>query len=413
MTRPETFVLQLTTMAHGGRALGRRQGQVVFVPYAIPGETVEVEIVESGRHWAQARLLKVLEPSPHRVAPPCPYFGPEGCGGCQFQHIVYQAQVEFKRQVVQDQLARIGGLREAQVEEPIGAAEPWGYRNHAQFRITPEGRLGFLAANSHDLIPVQECLILDPLLDELWAALDIIWPQLHRVSLRCGSATGDLMVVFELDRYEDFDIEVDLPVSCVLLLADGEPVVLIGNSYLTEHVAGRDYRVSAGSFFQVNTAGAEALVALVREYLAPSKEETLVDLYCGVGLFGLALARDVARVVGIEADPSAAADFRVNAREFDHVELLEERAETALRYVEGTVDLVVLDPPRSGAGPAVIGEIVRLSPRRVVYVSCDPATLARDARHLVRSGYQLRQVQPVDLFPQTYHIESVALFVRE
>ncbi len=413
MSKPESIVLELTAMAHGGRALGRHHGQVIFVPYAIPGEVVEVEVVESSRHWAQARLVKVLEPSPHRVAPPCPYFGPEGCGGCQFQHIAYEAQVEFKRQVVVDQLARVGGLREVHVQEAIGAAEPWGYRNHAQFRITPEGRLGFLAANSHDVIPVQECLILDPLLDELWAALDIVWPQLHRVSLRCGSATGDLMVVFELERYEDFDIEVDLPVSCVLLLADGEPVVLIGNSYLTEHVAGRDYRISAGSFFQVNTAGAEALVALVREYLAPAKDETLVDLYCGVGLFGLALAGDVARVVGVEADPGAAADFRVNAQEFDHVELLEERAETALRHVEGTVDLVVLDPPRSGAGPAVIEEIVRLSPRRVVYVSCDPATLARDARHLVGSGYQLRKVQPVDLFPQTYHIESVALFARE
>jgi 23S rRNA (uracil1939-C5)-methyltransferase len=410
---PEIIDLPLTAMAHGGMALGRHQGQVIFVPYAIPGEAVRVEIVEASARWAKARLIKVLEASPHRVEPPCPHFGPDRCGGCQFQHIAYEAQVEFKRQVVIDQLARVGGLREANVLDIIAAAEPWSYRNQAQFNITPEGRLGFLTADSHRVVPVKECLILDSLLDDLWAALDMEWPQLYRLSLRCGSATGDLMAVFELDHYEDFDIEVDFPVSCVLLLADGEVVVLVGDSYLTEHVTGRDYRVSAGSFFQVNTAGAEVLVALVREYLAPAGDETLVDLYCGGGLLGLAVADRVKRVVGVEADPSAAIDFRYNAGGLDHVELFEGQAETVLSQLEGGVDLLVLDPPRSGAGRRVVSEVVRLSPRRVVYVSCDPATLGRDARHLTESGYRLQEVQLVDLFPQTYHIEAVALFVQE
>jgi 23S rRNA (uracil1939-C5)-methyltransferase len=410
---PEIIDLQLTAVAHGGTALGRHQGQVIFVPYAMPGEVVRVEIVEASSRWAQARLVEVLQPSPQRVEPPCPYFGPDRCGGCHFQHIAYEAQAEFKRQVVIDQLARVGGLRETNVLDIIAAAEPWSYRNYAQFSLTPEGQLGFLTADSHRVVPVKECLILDPLLDDLWAALDMEWPQLYRLGLRCGSATGDLMAVFELDHYEDFDIEVDFPVSCVLLLADGETVVLVGNSYLTEHVAGRDYRISAGSFFQVNTAGAEVLVALVREYLAPSGDETLVDLYSGVGLFGLALAGSVGRVIGVEVDPSAVADFRYNARGLAHVELLEGKAETALARIEGGVDLLVLDPPRSGAGRQVVGEIARLSPRRIAYVSCDPATLARDARYLVDLGYRLHQVQAVDLFPQTYHIESVALFVME
>jgi 23S rRNA (uracil1939-C5)-methyltransferase len=410
---PEIIDLQLTAVAHGGTALGRHQGQVIFVPYAIPGEVVRAEIVEASSRWAQARLVEVLQPSPQRVEPPCPYFGPDRCGGCHFQHIAYEAQAEFKRQVVIDQLARVGGLRETNVLDIIAAAEPWSYRNHAQFSLTPEGQLGFLTADSHHVVPVKECLILDPLLDDLWAALDMEWPQLYRLGLRCGSATGDLMAVFELDHYEDFDIEVDFPVSCVLLLADGETVVLVGNSYLTEHVAGRDYRISAGSFFQVNTAGAEVLVALVREYLAPSGDETLVDLYSGVGLFGLALAGSVGHVIGVEADPSAVADFRYNACGLAHVELLEGKAETALARIEGRVDLLVLDPPRSGAGRQVVGGIARLSPRRIAYVSCDPATLARDARYLVDSGYRLHQVQAVDLFPQTYHIESVALFVME
>lgn len=409
---PETADLKLTAMAHGGSALGRYEGQVIFVPYTIPGETVRVEIAESHARWAKARLLAVLDPSPHRVEPPCPYFGPEQCGGCHFQHIAYPAQAKFKQQVVADQLTRVGGLHGVDVQDIIAAAEPWGYRNHATFHLTPDGRLGFLTADTHRVVPVQECLLLDPLLDELWAALDIEWPQLFRLSLRCGSATGQRLAIFELDHYEDFDIEVDFPVSCVLLLADGEAVVLMGETHLTEHVAGRDYRVSAGSFFQVNTAGAEALIALVRDYLAPTGGETLVDLYCGVGLFGLALAGQVARVIGVEADPSAVADFRHNARGLGQVELLEGKAQAALPRIEGQVDLLVLDPPRSGAGRPVVAEIARLAPRRVAYVSCDPATLARDAQQLTESGYSLLQVQPVDLFPQTYHVESVALFVQ-
>jgi len=406
--------LRLTAMAHGGAALGRHQGQTIFVPYAIPGERVRVELIESHAHWARARLIEVLDASPDRIAPPCPYFGPDQCGGCHFQHIRYEAQVELKRQVVIDQLGRIGGLAGANVQEAIGAAEPWHYRNHVQFSLTEDGRAAFQRAGSHDLIPVESCLIIDPLLDDLWGALDVDWPQLWQLALRCGSATGDLMAIFELDHYEDFGIEVDFPVSCVVRLADGESVVLMGNPYLVERVAERDYRVSAGSFFQVNTAGAEVLIDLVQGYLAPAGGETLVDLYCGVGLFGLALAGRVGQVIGVEADRSAADDFRHNAQGRSNVRLIAEAAEAALPGIEGPLDegLLVLDPPRAGAGAPVIAEIIRLEPRRIAYVACDPATLARDARQLVEAGYRLAEVQPVDLFPQTYHIESVALFVR-
>jgi 23S rRNA (uracil1939-C5)-methyltransferase len=412
---PNLVEVRLTAMAHGGSALGRHGGQVIFVPYAIPGETVRVELIESHTRWARARLIEVVEPSPHRVEAPCPYFGPEKCGGCQFQHIAYEAQAKSKQEVVADQLWRVGGLSEVPVEDIIAAAEPWGYRNHAQFHLTPEGRLGFLSADTHDIIPVEACLILDPLLDDLWAALDMEWPQLFRLSLRCGSATGDRMAIFELDHYEDFDIEVDFPVSCVILLADGEVVVLMGSAHLVDHVAGRDFRISAGSFFQVNTAGAEALIELVRSSLAPSGDEVLVDLYCGVGLFGLSLAPQVRRVIGIELDANAASDFIHNAQDTDtvEVELLEGKAQAALSRLDETVELLVLDPPRSGAGKEVVKEIARLGPRRIAYVSCDPATLARDARYLAERGYALREVQPVDLFPQTYHIEVVATFARE
>ncbi|MGD8475241.1 MAG: class I SAM-dependent RNA methyltransferase, partial [Anaerolineae bacterium] len=411
MTQP--FELELTAMAHGGSALGRHEGRVIFVPYTIPGETVRVDLVEERKRWGRGRLLEILEPSPYRVEPPCPHFGAEKCGGCQFQHIDYEAQAEYKREVVIDQLARLGGLHDAKVLEIIGAADPWAYRNHVQFSTTPHGQLGFLTADTNHVVPVEECLILDPLLDELWEALDMEWPQLHRLSLRCGSASGDRMAIFELDRYEDFDIEVDFAVSCVILLADGEVVVLMGNPYLEEQVAGRSYRISANSFFQVNTAGAEALVALVDDALAPKSSDRLLDLYCGVGLFGLSLADRVEHVLGVEADPSAVADFQYNARGLEHAELVEGKAQSVLPQIEEPVDLVVLDPPRSGAGQEVIEQLASLKPRRVAYVSCDPATLARDARRLTESGFVLQEVQPVDLFPQTYHVESIALFARQ
>lgn len=417
--------VELTALAHGGSAVGRHAGRVLFVPYAIPGEKVRVEVVETHDRWARARLAEVLVPSPQRVDPPCPYFGPGRCGGCHLQHIAYSTQAELKQKVVADQLARVGGLRQVPVLDMIAAEDPWHYRNHitlspvpsapggGQEPLPPRSRMGFLGSDSHTVFPVEGCLLADPLIDEAWCALDLDWPQLRRLSLRCGSATGDRMAVFELDRYMDFEIEVDLPVSCVILLADGEPVVLVGKRYLSEKVAAREYRISAGSFFQVNTAGAEALVAIVREFLQPKLSHSLVDLYCGGGLFGLALAADVGRVTGIESAPTSAADFRHNAVGLEDVQLIEEDAERGLAQLEGPVDLIVLDPPRAGAGPEVVAQIGRLAPRRIAYVSSDPATLARDARLLTGTGYRLLAVQPVDMSPQTFHVECVAHFSRQ
>ena len=409
---PRTLDLELTAMAHGGSALGRAESRVIFVPYAIPGERVRVELVEEHQRWARARLLEVLRSSPHRVQPPCPYFGQDRCGGCQWQHIDYEEQLRLKAQVTADQLLRIGGL-EVPIEEPIGAEEPWSYRNHTQFYVTEDGHLGYLTADSRNVIPVEECYIIDPLLDDLWMALDMYWPQLYRLSLRCGVATGELMAVFELDHYEDFDIEVDFPVSCVLQLADGDIAVLMGEPHFREEVAGREYRISAGSVFQVNSGGAEALVALVRELLAPGGDETLLDLYSGVGLFGLALAGDVGHVIAVEADAAAGADFLHNARDLANVELRQGEVQSMLAGIQEPVQILVLDPPRAGAGQGVLEEMLRLAPGRIAYVSADPASLARDARHLVGGGYRLARVQPVDLFPQTFHIGCVALFTRQ
>jgi 23S rRNA (uracil1939-C5)-methyltransferase len=405
--------LRLTTMAHGGAALGRHEGRVIFVPYALPGETVRVEIADDKGRYAFARLVEVLEPSPDRVAPPCPYFGQTGCGGCQWQHVDYQAQIRFKAEIVADQLARVGGVTDPTVRPTIPDRSGWAYRNHAQFHLAPDGRLGFQATASNDTIAIDECPILHPLLSALYATLDLDTEGLLRLSLRVGTETDDRMLIFEMEDDLPPALKTDDPVSCVILLSDGVHANLIGSNYITEIVAGHTYRISAPSFFQVNTDQAAQLVPQVLEYLDLQGSETVLDAYCGVGLFTAHLAECAGLVIGIEEAPAAVDDLMENTDDQDNVEIVEGRVEDALPDLDIPLDAAVVDPPRAGVDRFALDALVERRPARIDYVSCDPATLARDAKRLTRSGYQLVEVQPVDMFPQTCHVESVALFVSE
>jgi 23S rRNA (uracil1939-C5)-methyltransferase len=407
------ITLKLAKMAHGGPAMGRHQGKVYFVPYALPGETVAVEAETSKKGWARARLVEVLEPSPKRTKPACPHFGPDACGGCQWQHIDYPAQLVYKADVVRDQLSRLGGLTDAPVRPTRAVSEPWGYRNHVQLHSSPDG-LGYVSADGQRVEPIGRCPIMHPLMADLFDELDVEIENLDRLSLRVGQNTGEQSVIFETINDEPFELVVDRPVSCVLMLGDGTPVTMVGNDHLFEEVAGHQFRVSAASFFQVNTGGAEALVDTVMHYLSPQPYETLLDLYAGVALFSLASAARVAQVIAIEANPYAAADadFNVGAAGLDNVRVINDDVADFLDVVDESVHTVVADPPRKGLGPDVVRRIVSLRPRRLVYVACDPATLARDARTITDMDYRLVEVQPLDLFPQTYHVECVALFER-
>ena len=258
---------------------------------------------------------------------------------------------------------------------------------------------------------MDECLVLHPLLSDLYAALDLDLDGLLRLSLRAGTATGDLMLIFETEDDLPPALEIDLPVSCVLLLSDGVHVNLIGNNHITEIVADHTYRISAPSFFQVNTPQAAQLVHLVMGYLDLQGGETVLDAYCGVGLFTTHLAERAGLVVGVELAPAAVADLLENTAGLDNVEVIEGPVEAVLPDLDIPLDAAVVDPPRAGVDRFALDALVARRPARLVYVSCDPATLARDAKRLIRAGYRLVEVQPVDMFPQTYHIESVALFV--
>jgi 23S rRNA (uracil1939-C5)-methyltransferase len=433
---PPQLTLSLSDMAYGGDAVGRFEGKAIFVPYAIPGETVRVQVVTDKGRFARARLLDVLTPSPRRVTAPCPHFGV--CGGCHWQHVNYPAQLEYKRSIVLSQLQRIAGLTDAPVRPMLGMDNPWHYRNHVQFGVSEDSELGFMAAGSHQVVPIERCLLLHALLEELFDSLDIELPGLRRLTLRAGVNTGERMIILEMVG-DPPQVEVDLPVSFVLMLSDGTPVTLLGSSYLHERLAGRMYRVAAPSFFQVNTEQAEVLVALVRTYLNATADSTILDAYCGVGTFAIELAKTASQVVGIESSAAALADAEANAVGMENVrfvhgpvadnlralgltrrgatEYLPPRGGTAYLPQKGGTEylkdpLAVLDPPREGVSQEVVTALARLAVQRIVYVSCDPATLARDIKGMLAAGYALREVQPVDMFPQTYHIESVALLER-
>lgn len=456
------ITLTLTSIAHGGEAIGHHAGKIVFVPYAIPGETVQAEIVEEKQRWARARLVRVLKPSADRVLPPCPYFGPGQCGGCQWQHIAYERQLRFKAEVVADQLRRLGRIEQPPVLEPIALASEaglldFGYRNHAQLVTDAESRPGYVRDGVgqgqprsdaraqgvrapgrpvQDVIAVDECLLLSPLLDEMHGALlaGLMEAEaasagpadeqeapagppviVRRINLRAGANTGQRLLAFETvgDRAPGFLIE-DMPVRCVVRRRDGSVEGLVGEPWIEEEVAGRTFRISANSFFRANTTGAEVMADLAVELLAPQGHETLLDAYCGVGLFGLSLAGQVGQVIGIEESEAACEDFAWNARDLDNVTLHEGPVEEVLAALAGErIDLAVIDPPRSGAGPEVVRRLAKLGVPKLLYVSDDPATLARDARLLVEVGYRLEQVQPLDMAPQTYYVESLALFSHQ
>ncbi len=410
----DTFELELTEMVHGGQALGRDAGgRVIFTRYAIPGERIRARITDDRERYAFAETVAVLDPSPHRVEPPCPHFGPGRCGGCHFQHIDYAAQPGYKRDVVIDQLARIGGFENPTVRPTIPAPGAWQYRSHVTFHADGDGRLCFVGTDGATLVPIDECHIIRPELLDLLDMLDLQdIPELERVRLQAGSDPDDLMVIISTRGDEVPELEVDLPVSVNFLFSDNEPMNLIGNSSVRYTVRGRDFRVTAGGFFQVNLPQAETLVDLVLDRLDLRGDETVLDLYAGVGLFSAFIAGHASLVTAIESYPPAVTDADVNLSDLDNVDLIEGSVEDVLPELVDRFDAVVLDPPRTGVTPDALDALAGLAPARIVYVSCEPSTLARDAKRLARKGYRLVDAQPVDMFPQTYHIETVAHFVR-
>jgi len=446
--RGDTLELVVDDLAFGGDGVGRTDGYVMFVRGGLPGDRLRVRVTEARGRYGRGVIEAVVTPSPDRVEAPCPYFG--RCGGCRLQHLTYPAQLAFKAKQVHDCLTRLGGLPPFELRPIVPAPEPYGYRNKMEFTVVEPGpAVGLHAAERYDVVlDIERCLLqsdtMNALLDEFRRqararALSVWDPGSERgllrfLTVREGRRTGQAMVNVVASAP---DIEALVPVAqslkarvaataSVLLnvndkkasVAIGtEEHLLLGRDHITETLDGVAFQVSANSFFQTNTMQAERLFALVTEACELDGADTVLDLYSGTGAISLLLARRAARVYGIEVAAAAVADATRNARAngIDNCTFLEGEVRHVLPALmsEGVrASVVVADPPRAGFHPKALAALVALAPARIVYVSCNPATLARDVGDLARLGYRLQWVQPVDMFPQTPHIEAIARLSR-
>jgi len=402
--------VKLDSFAYGGESIGRLQdGRAVFVPYSLPGERVRIRLVEEKKGFARGELIEVVESSSQRINPRCPYF--TRCGGCHYQHVQYEDQLGAKSEILRDTLQRIGKISSPQTKPFVSSSSPWNYRNHVQFHLTPDGQIGFQESGGRSVIPVQECHLPGESINQVWPLLDLeTIPGLDRIGLRVGD-DDEILMILESSDPEPVELLVDMPIS-IVHAGPGGNLVLAGNDHITITVLDRIFKVSAGSFFQVNTLMAAEMVQHVLKTLSFTSATKLVDAYCGVGLFSAFFAPHVEHIIGIETAPAACDDFVVNLDEFDNVELYQAPVGDVLPSLDPNPDIMIVDPPRVGLDRWTIDGILKLKPEVLVYVSCDPATLSRDIHRLSKGGYSLSQITPFDQFPQTFHIESISILER-
>jgi 23S rRNA (uracil1939-C5)-methyltransferase len=389
--------IQVEKLVYGGEGLARREGKVVLAPFVLPGEKVRVAPRQETASLVRARLVEILQPSPGRVAPPCPHF--MRCGGCDYQHAGYEFQLAQKQAILREVLRRVGKMDVAEVA--VVAGPPFEYRNRTQWHIAG-GRIGYFQARSHRLCAIERCPISSPRINEALAALRrmIRQPRFPQFIRALEIFTDEEQVQINVLETSGQRLARTFFEWCASKIP-GRHV-----STLDYAAAGETFRVSHNSFFQANRFLTGKLVEIALEDLAG---ESGVDLYAGVGLFSLAMARKLTRVEAVESTRSAAADLEFNAaRAGLPITVHQKSAEQFLERLETPPDFLLADPPRAGLGKAVVAHLLRLKPRRLTLVSCDPATLARDLKALIEGGCMLERITLIDLFPQTYHIESVA-----
>jgi 23S rRNA (uracil-5-)-methyltransferase RumA len=442
-------------MALGGDAVfALEDGRVVFVPRGAPGDVADITLTGTVRGVLHGEIVALEKPGPGRSAPPCSFFR-AGCGGCQWQQLSYDSQVEQKQQILQETLRRIGKLEDVPLLPPLAAPDPWHYRTAIQLHVNPEGQVAFAGIHSHDLIPIDSCPIADPLLNRLIAALNgalvraILRDRvaaIQTISARVATAEGEDRLLLLLRtrggrtrsaRRLIEALRADLPeVAGASLLDEPEEVAparrrrapvlqhLYGEPYLAHEVGGRRFYVGPLAFFQVNAPQTERLVDMVRQIVAGEQPRGFLDLYCGVGLFARSVADLAGEVIGYEEQPEA---ISLAERALEYQALLQTgdqaNADTKVRFHRSSVEtlrredilgaqVVLLDPPRAGLPGQLIDSLIAAAPRCLIYVSCEPSSLARDLRRLTGAGWTLDSVQLLDMFPQTYHVESVSVLRR-
>ncbi|WP_432629674.1 23S rRNA (uracil(1939)-C(5))-methyltransferase RlmD [Brotaphodocola sp.] len=450
----EVFQVRIEDMSSEGEGIGKTDGFAWFIKDTVTGDLVEASVMKTKKSYGFARLVRVIEPSPDRTEPKCPVARP--CGGCQLQNMSYEAQLRFKENKIRNNLQRIGGLTEIPMEPIIGMEEPWRYRNKAQFPFGRDknGRIitGFYAGRTHQIIESEDCLLG---VEENRKILDCIRTHMEEyhiapydetahtglvrhVLIRKGFRTGEMMVCLVLNgkvkKFTAIDQLVEklrtlypnmMSISCSIntektnVIMGKEIVNLYGPGFITDYIGNVKYQISPLSFYQVNPVQTERLYQTALEYAGLNGGEVVWDLYCGIGTISLFLAQKAKKVYGVEIVPQAIDDARENAKinGFENVEFFVGKAEEVLpeQYEKNQIyaDVIVVDPPRKGCDEVCLNTIVKMAPKRVVYVSCDSATLARDVKYLGEHGYQVKRVRGCDMFPNSGHVETVILFSRE
>ncbi|MQY12901.1 23S rRNA (uracil-C(5))-methyltransferase RlmCD [Streptomyces sp. RB5] len=423
----EEYEVTVGPVAHGGHCIARTdEGRVLFVRHTLPGERIVARVTEGdeGARFLRADAVEVLEAAKDRVPAPCPFSGPDMCGGCDWQHVAPGGQRRLKGAVVAEQLERLAGLTpeeagwDGTVEpapgDKVARGEVPAWRTRVQYAIDDEGRAGLRKHRSHDVQPVDHCLIAAPGVTELGVEKRA-WPGMDTVEAIAATGSGDRQVILTPRPGQRLPIvELDKPVSVLRIHErDGSVHRVHGRPFVRERAIDRTWRVGDGGFWQVHPKAAELLVDAVMTGLMPKKGDMALDLYCGVGLFAAALAErvgDKGAVLGIESGKRAVEDARHNLRDLDRVRIEHGKVERVLPRTGITeADLIVLDPPRAGAGRDTVHRLASLTPRRIAYVACDPAALARDLRYFADAGYEPRWMRAFDLFPMTHHVECVVI----
>ena len=422
----EEIALSIDNLGINGEGVGRFQGFTLFVEGALPGETVHAAIQETRTTFARAEVVQVITASPHRVKPPCPLFS--RCGGCQLMHLAYPQQLEAKRKRVVDALERIGKLK-SEVLPCLSSPQPLGYRNKIQLPVGPNNQLGLYSRNTHNLVEIEQCLIHCPLgekvLHHIQQILKTFPPltDLKHILIKTAVNTEEVLVVLvtkgrSVPSNLAEQIQAAPGVKGVIqninpleknVILGREFRTLVGEGSIEETLCGLYFKVSPASFFQVNPAQAEALYQKVVELAQLTGKETVLDSYCGVGTLALICAKGAKEVIGIESVSEAIADAKENAQrnQIKNARFICGKAEEKISLLS-TIDVAIVNPPRKGCDLVFLEKMAEKRPQRIIYVSCDPATLARDLQILTQKGYRLETVQPFDMFPQTMHVECVA-----
>lgn len=444
------YEMQIDALGSNGEGIGRIAGYTVFVEGALPGETIRVLIVKVKKNYGYGKLMEILEVSPERREPMCPVA--KQCGGCQLQHLSYEAELAYKTREVKDVMERIGGIKGVEVKPALGMENPWRYRNKAQF---PVGRgkngcaIGFYAKRSHRIVDTEKCFLQNECNDEIIGIVRTFLNEFHiplydeekhkglvrHILTRIGRNSGEIMVCIVINgkKLPNSDILVERlkavegVVSIVLnvnkektnVILGQKIIALWGKDTITDSIDGIAFEISPLSFYQVNPVQTEVLYGKAVELADLKGDETVLDLYCGIGTISLFFARKAKKVFGVEIVPEAIADAKKNAARngITNVEFAVGAAEEVIPRLyeeEGvTADIVVVDPPRKGCDEKLLETILRISPEKIVYVSCNPSTWARDLVVLKEGGYALKEVQPVDQFSHSVHVEVVSLLQKQ